>query len=322
MDIYACFDRRLKRTSIHAPHAPRGAAERTRGAGIALFFSLGLDSFYSLLKWQGVPAGSGEAVSHLVTVRGFDIPIDPVRDHLWRAVQKNLQQVERMLGVERFEVETNLREMSDRIISWHLYYGAAMASVALALQQRLTRVGIPGPASYARVHPGGSTPFLDPLWSTEQLEFVHDGCEASRPQKATLVATSPVALDTLRVCTVNPDGVYNCGCCEKCVRTMICLQIAGALGRCRTLPPKLGLAAIRGLRIQSRDEFSRYEEIIAAIGASTEEAQVREALAFALFKGRAAAAWNAYCQTRAAARTRRLTAAFQWCLARAGRLLK
>lgn len=320
-DIYASFDPSLKPVTIHAPPEVDRPADPARATDVGLFFSLGLDSFYSLLKLTGNGPGHGSRIT-LITVRGFDIPMDPIRDPLWRTVQQNLGQVERAYGVERIEVESNIREASDRILPWSLYYGAAMASVALAIQPNLGRVYIPGPASYARVHPGGSTPLLDPLWSTERLEFVHDGCEANRPQKAALVSTSAVALETLRVCTVNPDGVYNCGRCEKCIRTMICLHMAGGLARCGTLPQDLSTAAIRNLRIQTRDEFSRYEEIMAALGAPERDAWLREALAFALFKGRAAAAWNAYCRTRGAARTRWLTAALQWGLPRAGRLLR
>jgi hypothetical protein len=55
-------------------------------------------------------------------------------------------------------------------------------------------------------------------------------------EKVGAIARHQVALDWLRVCWRNPKGAYNCGRCEKCLRTMISLHAAGAAGRCRTLP--------------------------------------------------------------------------------------
>ena len=62
----------------------------------------------------------------------------------------------------------------------------------------------------------GSHPLLDPLWSTETLAFVHDGCEANRMEKVRRIAESPLLLEGLRVCVDDrgPD-VYNCGSCWK-----------------------------------------------------------------------------------------------------------
>jgi len=68
---------------------------------------------------------------------------------------------------------------------------------------------------------------LDPLWSSEGLEYIHDGVETTRVEKAALVASNDSALNTLRVCMAVPEGEINCGKCEKCVRTMICLRAVG-----------------------------------------------------------------------------------------------
>jgi hypothetical protein len=85
----------------------------------------------------------------------------------------------------------------------------------------------------------GTHPGLDPLWSTETLEFVHDSALRGRLPKIALVATNPVARRTLRVCWHNPDDAYNCGRCEKCLRTMAGLVLHEALDQVETLPPRL-----------------------------------------------------------------------------------
>lgn len=46
-------------------------------------------------------------------------------------------------------------------------------------------------------------------------------------------------MEHLRVCWKNPDGAFNCGECEKCLRTRTNLRAGGAEGRCATLPARL-----------------------------------------------------------------------------------
>ena len=85
---------------------------------------------------------------------------------------------------------------------------------------------------------------LDPLWSTEGLTVVHDGCEADMFAKMAFVSRSPLVLETLRVCPGFGNG-YNCGRCMKCMRTMVALLQAGALDRCQTLPHEIDAEAFR-----------------------------------------------------------------------------
>ena len=86
---------------------------------------------------------------------------------------------------------------------------------------------------------------LDPLWSTEQTAIEHSGCEATRVEKEGYISTYPVAMRNLRVCTQQLTD-YNCGQCEKCLRTMINLRAAGASNRCETLPEVPGPETIAG----------------------------------------------------------------------------
>jgi len=65
-------------------------------------------------------------------------------------------------------------------------------------------------------------------------------------------------MDTLRVCWENRGGRYNCGTCEKCLRTMAELYLAGALERCRTLPDRIDIDALSRLPVSdpSRRSFA------------------------------------------------------------------
>ena len=211
----------------------RPAAPRKREApGVGCFFTAGLDSFYTFLKHR-------DEITDLIFVHGFDIALE---EHALRElVSKRLREIADAFGKRLIEVETNLRRsFLSPLTKWGLEaHGAALASVAHQLSSRLRKTYIASSCAYQDLFPWGTHPALDSHWSTESLEFVHDGCEANRVIKAEFVSKSEVALQHLRVCFDNPDGHYNCGLCEKCIRTMIELSTVGALERCPTFAEPL-----------------------------------------------------------------------------------
>jgi hypothetical protein len=117
-----------------------------------------------------------------------------------------------------------------------MYHGAALAAIALALAPNHGLVYIASTYSYADLHPWGSHPLLDPLWSTEAVQIVHDGGE-TRVDKLRLLVQYPDVLARVRVCWENL-GNYNCGLCEKCVRTMLGLRALG-VDHCAAFPDTL-----------------------------------------------------------------------------------
>src|SRR5262249_41756622 len=133
------------------------------------------------------------------------------------------------LGLPLVEVRTDVRAFSDRFSRWDHYHGAALATVAHLLAPYFSRVFVPATQTYAFLAPLGSHPLLDPLWSSEDVELVHDGLEAPRLDKLAVVASEPAARHWLRVCWENRNGAYNCGRCEKCLRTMVALDALGEL---------------------------------------------------------------------------------------------
>jgi hypothetical protein len=62
------------------------------------------------------------------------------------------------------------------------------------------------------------------------MRIRYDGLSLSRLDKTILIADWDVALQNIRVCGPNWPG-ENCGCCEKCVRTMLALQALGVLDK-------------------------------------------------------------------------------------------
>jgi hypothetical protein len=177
-------------------------------------------------------------------------------------------------------VETNARQFFDQVVGWDFYHGAVLASTALALGGRLRRCIIPSTHAYAELLPWGSDPLLDPLWSSESLRIVHDGCEARRTEKLKRLAQWPLVLEHLRVCWPDWTEDYNCGRCEKCVRTMIGLHLAGVLDRSRTFPQRLDAKEIRNLRlITGASSVGFMVELLSALRGRPEDQHIARALA-------------------------------------------
>jgi hypothetical protein len=244
-DIMATWFPTLRRVAIEAQPRAVGSSAPAPSAsvpsasvgdrGVGCMFSAGVDSFYSLLKHR-------DRITHLIFMHGHDIPLDePER---YARIAGTVRQVAQAMGKQLIEVSTNLREFSDPHAEWAAhYFGAALASVATLLAPQLREVIVPSSCDYAHLVPWGSHPMVDPLWSTEAVEIVHDGCESTRLQKVRRIAELDVVRRTLRVCLRDRGEVYNCGACEKCLRTMSSLRAIGALGRTSAFPP-LDLARV------------------------------------------------------------------------------
>lgn len=267
-EIFCAWSHDFQRIPIDTGVRPRPPAGSPRGVGC--FFSGGVDSFYSFLKHR-------EEITALIFVHGFDIKL--ARSALRERVSRVITEVAAELGKPLIEVETNLRDFSDRDALWGQdYYGSALASVALLLSPRLRTVYVPASHSYRDLLPRGSHPMLDPLWSTEATQIMHDGCEAGRVEKVARVATCDQAMKALRVCWENRDEAYNCGRCEKCLRTMVSLHVVGAFARCRTFPRPLELWRVARIRTTDAVVRGYVEENLRAI----ERAQAHSLLADAL----------------------------------------
>lgn len=208
---------------------------------VGVFFTGGVDSWYTLLEKR-------DEITDLIYVHGFDLRLEQAG--MRRQVSRLVQEVGAQMGVQVVEVETNARNLL-RDLSWHdCAHGAALACIGHLLQQPLSRCYISASYSdgYSEAHATG--PELDPLWGTEQLEFIHFGYETRRIDKVARISQHDAALQHLRVCWVNNTSRLNCGRCEKCIRTMLSLRAHDALGRCTTFEQGLSPKHIEKLFIR------------------------------------------------------------------------
>jgi hypothetical protein len=205
------------------------------------FFSGGVDSFYTYLKHREDHAKT-DRVSSLILVNGFDINLRET--DLWDITYKNIAAIASAEQIELLTVTTNLHELLEPILDWGFTHGGCLAAVGLMLRNEFHKIYIPSTHSEAEQVAWGSNLALDKHWATESITFEHDGSETTRVNKViSQIAKAPVALKYLRVCCV-PGVTYNCGKCDKCLRTMVNLYIAGALDKAETLPHHIDIAQV------------------------------------------------------------------------------
>jgi hypothetical protein len=209
-------------------------ADPPRPERSASFFSGGVDSFYTYLKHTTDPV-EADRIDSFILVNGFDIK--ERNTQLWNNAMTSIQAVAQAGRVELMVVRSNIQSLVEPILLWDYSHGGCLAAVGLFLSGAFHQIYIPSTHSVAEQIPWGSNLALDRNWSTESTTFIHDGTEATRLEKvSSQIARSPLALEHLRVCFANEKEAYNCGRCDKCLRTMINLYIAGVLEKSKTFP--------------------------------------------------------------------------------------
>ncbi|MCW5951388.1 MAG: hypothetical protein KIT69_03945 [Propionibacteriaceae bacterium] len=239
------YPRRLRRAVIEVPARDPAIPEAASGGAVS-FFSGGVDSFDTAMRQSA-------SITHLAFVHGFDVPLVDTQFH--RDVLGRLQAAAQLLGKPLLAVATNMRQLTNPRAHWgRVAHGAGLSAVGTLLQPYGRTLYIPSSYPYRTIHPWGSHPLIDRLHSTEYLEVIHEGAALNRVDKTLLILDSAAVRQHLRVCF--GKGAYNCGECEKCLRTMTTLKLAGALDAFEVFPDTFDLERLRNLRF-SNPEFTR-----------------------------------------------------------------
>jgi len=243
-DIFSTWDRSFSHIAVEASPKINSKKTKDAGGGVGAFFTGGVDSFYTLLK-------NNEEITHLVYVHGFE-------NH---KVTTEIRDIAVIFDKKVIEIETNLREFSDPVVNWHMYHGSALAAIGHLLKPGINKIFIPSSNTYKNLIPWGSNALIDPLWSSFDLQFAHDGSEATRVDKVALIAECETALKVLRVCWKNTGARPNCGKCEKCVRTMVCLQSLELLEKTPTFSDTLSLLKVARIDADSVSTQADFREV-------------------------------------------------------------
>jgi hypothetical protein len=131
------------------------------------------------------------------------------------------------LGLPLVTVATDVRAALDPHTDWGTdAHGSVFAGIGLLLRPLLREVVISPTHWTPLLRPWGSHPELDPWWSTPDLTVTHHPGDEVRWQRVVRVTRHPEAARSLQVCWQGSTA-RNCGRCEKCLRLLTSLRLAG-----------------------------------------------------------------------------------------------
>ena len=206
--------------------------------GVALAFSLGVDSFYTCFFAKPEP-------NLLVFAAGFDIPID--KEKILQRMQNSVAAVADATGRDWTTISTDLRQHRlYRKSSWDHTHGGALAFLGHLLEHHIGMMLISSSYDESHLGPWGSHPDIDPFWSSSRVAFRHVGQEAQRSEKLRRLVrhsvAAPLVQRHLQICWESPTEEGNCGCCHKCVMTRINLHRDAPGFRLDNMPEAVPLA--------------------------------------------------------------------------------
>lgn len=222
----------LKAKSVHK--------DSGKARSVGLFFSGGVDSFYSYLK-------NAQKIDYLIFVHGFDIPLK--EEELYKKLEKNILKIAKSEKVKLIKVRTNIRETFEWYLNWDQSHTFAINSIALFLRGGLKEIFASCGLANKKSGHNNMKPELDKLYATEIFKLNHFGC-IPKIAKFEFVGKHDLALNNLRICWTNPNGEYNCCECEKCFRSMLALYLSGSLKDAKTFKKGLNLRKLRSMRFK------------------------------------------------------------------------
>jgi len=222
-------------------------------------FSGGVDSFFSL--WKHLPANDSDEssrITHILFAHGFDIRLE--NKDAYCEIRDSYADMSHKLDIEFLTASTNHQKFGTRP-HWGIFHGSVMIGMAHILGRHTSKFYVPASHTYRDLVPWGSDPRIDHLLSTEAMEVIHDGASYTRIEKTEVLSRWNETYKRLRVCSTG-DDVRNCSVCEKCLRTMVTLDMFGALERYDTFDTPIQMKLVSRCRYFNASDFAFPREII------------------------------------------------------------
>lgn len=199
----------------------------------ATAFSGGVDSCYTAVRYSQhdeFKRRLPEPLAAGIMIHGLDIPLTETgHRHFDRAFARS-RAILSSHGLDALSVKTNVRDACEAEgVNWGTAsHGALIAAALACFESRFATLLIPSTYVYHHLKtPWASNPITDPLFSSAQAQYIHDGAGANKLDKVRAIAGDPAVRRSLRVCWEGPEQDQNCGHCFKCVATQACFWIAG-----------------------------------------------------------------------------------------------
>jgi hypothetical protein len=252
--------------TIEAPARQTPSAQRA-SARAAFFFTGGVDSLAALrLNRLHYSHTHPNSVKDGIYIFGLETD----NPETFKDVVDYLSPLADDARINLVPVYTNERQLDDDWDFWLLAFeGAVLCAAAHALSRRLSLAFVGSSIDVPNLHPIASHPLLDPNYSSYELRIRHDNAALSRLDKIRILAGWDMALRHLRVCNrveTYTSEQFNCGRCEKCVRTMLGLYLADALEKAPAFPEtKLTEEFVREFAHINWKAFRFWPELIRAL---------------------------------------------------------
>lgn len=197
----------------------------TRNLSAVANYSGGVDSAFTIvrhgLKLIGMDTVPIDAV---MIVHGFDVPSSNAI--VFARLLDRLQPVIEELGLRRYVVRTNLKELA--LQNWVESYTAQLVSCMHMVGHRHSNALVASDGyAHNPVFQYGGNPITVPLLTSSRLGVFYEGGNYGRTDKVALLAKYPTVMRSLKFCWEGPDPWRNCGRCMKCYMTYMNFRAVG-----------------------------------------------------------------------------------------------
>ncbi|WP_427978835.1 hypothetical protein [Agarivorans sp.] len=212
--------------------AERCSSQVAAGEGVISGFSAGIDSFSTICDYFAEHSPKQLKITHLLYNNVGSHGVGEER--LFKERYQQLRTTANKWDLPFIMVNSNMDDFYGKVLDFQLTHTIRNAAVPLLLQNHIAHFLYSSAYSYHDVFVGPSYDmaysdlFSLPLMSTESLQSHSVGSEYSRIEKTLKVAQSEYSYEVLDVC-VKGDSANNCSHCDKCLRTLLTLDLAGKL---------------------------------------------------------------------------------------------
>ena len=237
--------KKLTIINIHAKSIPEN---KLNNIITATGFSGGVDTFASLAINSNMKAPEKISNLTLFNVGAFGRNKSIEAHQLINDSFLQLKRYSKLTSNDWFFVDTNLEDFYSNLNNsgFEKTHTLRNASAALSLQSKISNYFYSSGIKYSAVstvatkftYPSTEISFIDPILlpiiSTANMKFTSYGTCYSRFEKVEIVSDFELAYDFLNVCVGKPIKRLqnkNCSVCDKCMRTILSLEILGKLDK-------------------------------------------------------------------------------------------
>jgi hypothetical protein len=209
-------------------HIANYQTNKLNNEGYGILYSGGLDSLSSYIKYK-------EEKPSLISIWGADVPLD--KTSFWDKVECAVNKLAEMDAVNSYFIKTNVREimnenllneiyLDEEDMNWWMSVSHGLILTSLTVTLPIKNLIMASSLEGEILFPDGSDMFklFDYSWADNKL--IYDYGLTRHEKIKYLLKGNTQYYQFLRVCYAQFQD-YNCGMCEKCLRTITGLLLEG-----------------------------------------------------------------------------------------------